>query len=167
MSDAKSAAIQKLIESFQQSGARELHLKCDDVEIYLSTDAAGSGIDADVTVARPEPRLPAAVPAKPSSEPATSIPSTAAVAAAPEWPGGAKVIRAPFLGTFYRAPKPGAASFVEVGSAVSTDSELCLVEVMKLFTTLRAGVAGKVHAILAKDGALVEAEQALFVVMPS
>ncbi len=49
-------------------------------------------------------------------------------------PDGVIVVRAPYMGTFYRAPKPGAPVYVEVGSQVTTDTELCLVEVMKLFT---------------------------------
>ncbi|PKP99641.1 MAG: acetyl-CoA carboxylase, biotin carboxyl carrier protein, partial [Alphaproteobacteria bacterium HGW-Alphaproteobacteria-13] len=81
------------------------------------------------------------------------------------WPEGAQIVRAPYLGTFYRAPKPGSAPYVEVGSRVTSESELCLVEVMKLFTTVRAADDGIVHAVLADDGALVEADQALFVIV--
>ena len=81
-------------------------------------------------------------------------------------PDGAVVIRAPYLGTFYRSPKPGAPAYVEIGGKVSPESELCLVEVMKLFTAVRAGVAGEVTQVLASDGELVAADQPLFVVIP-
>ena len=60
------------------------------------------------------------------------------------------------LGTFYRAPKPGSAPFVEVGSAVDEDSVIGIIEVMKLMNTVRAGVKGMVTEILPADGALVE-----------
>ena len=63
---------------------------------------------------------------------------------------------APLLGTFYRAPKPGAPPFVEVGSAVENDTIIGIIEVMKLMNTVRAGACGRVADILAQDGALVE-----------
>ena len=65
-------------------------------------------------------------------------------------------VSAPLLGTFYRAPKPGAAPFVEIGSQVAEDTIVGIIEVMKLMNTVRAGVRGKVSQILARDGALVE-----------
>jgi acetyl-CoA carboxylase biotin carboxyl carrier protein len=60
------------------------------------------------------------------------------------------------LGTFYRAPKPGAPPFVEVGAQVSEDTIVGIIEVMKLMNTVRAGMRGTVTDILAVDGALVE-----------
>jgi acetyl-CoA carboxylase biotin carboxyl carrier protein len=65
-------------------------------------------------------------------------------------------VTAPLLGTFYRAPKPGAAPFVEVGSQVEEDTIIGIIEVMKLMNTVRAGVRGRVIQILCQDGALVE-----------
>lgn len=76
------------------------------------------------------------------------------------------VVRASSLGSFYRAPKPGAAPFVEVGTEVEADTQLCLLEVMKLYTSVQAGVAGVVTEILVEDGALVEHAQPLFVIQP-
>ena len=67
-----------------------------------------------------------------------------------------QTVTAPLLGTFYRAPKPGAPPFVEVGSAVEEDTIIGIIEVMKLMNTVRAGTRGKVLEILAQDGALVE-----------
>jgi acetyl-CoA carboxylase biotin carboxyl carrier protein len=94
---------------------------------------------------------------------------TAAVAGVDlaDLPEGAVVVRAPYMGTFYRAPKPGAPAYVELGSEVTADTELCLVEVMKLFTAVRSPVAGRVHAILATDGQMVEANQPIFAVLPA
>jgi acetyl-CoA carboxylase biotin carboxyl carrier protein len=65
-------------------------------------------------------------------------------------------VTAPLLGTFYRAPKPGAAPFVEVGSQVEEDTIIGIIEVMKLMNTVRAGVRGRVIQIVCQDGALVE-----------
>jgi acetyl-CoA carboxylase biotin carboxyl carrier protein len=71
------------------------------------------------------------------------------------------VVSAPLLGTFYRAPKPGAAPYVEVGSQVEDDTIVGIIEVMKLMNTVRAGVRGRVVQILGRDGALVEYGEAL------
>ncbi|MFD2578913.1 acetyl-CoA carboxylase biotin carboxyl carrier protein [Novosphingobium colocasiae] len=68
----------------------------------------------------------------------------------------------PNLGTFYRAPKPGAANYVEVGSKVKAGDELCLIEVMKLFTALTAETSGTIHSVLVDDGEMVEGGQPLF-----
>ncbi|MFO1402402.1 MAG: biotin/lipoyl-containing protein [Steroidobacteraceae bacterium] len=70
-------------------------------------------------------------------------------------------VSSPLLGTFYRAPKPGAPPFVDVGSLVEPDTVIAIVEVMKLMNTVRAGVHGTVSEILARDGELVEYGQAL------
>ena len=65
-------------------------------------------------------------------------------------------VRAPMLGTFFRAPKPGTPPYVEIGSPVEPDSIIGIIEVMKLMNTVRAGVRGTVQNILGQDGALVE-----------
>ena len=75
-------------------------------------------------------------------------------------------VSAPNLGTFYRAPKPGAAPYVEVGQEVAADTEVCLIEVMKLFTPVSAGTAGVIHEICIDDGQMVEFGQILVVIDP-
>ena len=75
-------------------------------------------------------------------------------------------VRAPNLGTFYRAPKPGAPPYVAVGQKVEASTEVCLIEVMKLFTSVRAGVTGTVREVLAEDAQLVEFDQPLFLIEP-
>jgi acetyl-CoA carboxylase biotin carboxyl carrier protein len=67
-----------------------------------------------------------------------------------------KDITSPMLGTFYRAPKPGSAPFVEIGSVVEEDSVIAIIEVMKLMNTVRAGVKGVITEILPADETLVE-----------
>jgi acetyl-CoA carboxylase biotin carboxyl carrier protein len=65
-------------------------------------------------------------------------------------------VASPLLGTFYRAPKPGAPPFVEVGAQVEEETVVAIIEVMKLMNTVRAGVRGTVTDILVADGALAE-----------
>jgi biotin carboxyl carrier protein len=76
-------------------------------------------------------------------------------------------VTAPNLGTFYRSPKPGSPPFVEIGQAVETQTELCLIEVMKLFTTLKAGVKGTVKRVCVKDAVMVEFGDILFYIEPA
>ncbi|MGV1684904.1 acetyl-CoA carboxylase biotin carboxyl carrier protein [Sphingopyxis sp. NJF-3] len=158
----QSADIEQLIAEFEKSGLRELHVIRDGFEIYLSTDPDTGGIGAQVTPVAPPAVAVAAAAAAPAAPPAAE---GLASAPAGDWPADAVVVAAPYLGTFYRAPKPGADPYVEAGDPVTAETEICLVEVMKLFTSVRAGCDGHVHAILAADGALVEADQPLFVIV--
>jgi len=73
-------------------------------------------------------------------------------------------IKSPMLGTFYRSPKPEAPPFVEVGQSVTEDDVVCIIEVMKLFNTVRAGVRGRIAKILPENAQLVEYNQLLFLV---
>ncbi len=156
--DLSSALV--LIDEFQRSGMRELHVRSGEFELYLSQDA---------TARSPLAALPAvAVPAaQTDSRPATKAdnPTVKTPTPATDMPDGAVIVRAPNLGTFYRSPKPGAAPYVELGAAIAPGDELCLIEVMKLFTSVTAQLAGRIHAILVEDGAMVEAGQPLFAVM--
>ena len=81
-------------------------------------------------------------------------------------PPGIVALRAPMLGTFYRASAPGEKPFVEVGQQVRADDTVCLIEVMKLFSSIRAGVDGEVVKILADNGNLVEFDQPLIFIKP-
>jgi len=173
---ASAEDIEALVADFKKSGLRELHLRAGDMEIYLSTDPDAPGLGgaaaAAPPAARPAPVAPvaSAAPAATAAPAAKAAQAAAAPAAAPAnvaIPEGGVLVRAPYLGTFYRAPKPGAPPYVEIGQAVTSEQEICLVEVMKLFTAVRAGVAGKVHAILANDAELVEGDQPLFIIMPA
>lgn len=75
-------------------------------------------------------------------------------------------VRTPLLGTFYRAPKPGAPAFVEVGSHVEPDTLVGIVETMKLMNSVYAGTTGKVVEICAKDAATVEHDEVLMRIEP-
>jgi acetyl-CoA carboxylase biotin carboxyl carrier protein len=155
--------LEALIGSFERSDWRELRLRMEGVELVLGKDAApayreiAGGVPEDEGD-RGEP--PANLPNAKSDLP---LPSGRLNGAIPDtW----KQVHAPSLGTFYRAPKPGVPPFVEIGSEITAETEVCLIEVMKLFTTVRAGVEGTVREIYAADAALVEFDQPLFLVEP-
>lgn len=167
MSDQRAdlpANLTVLLAEFAASGVRELHLRRDGFEIFLSNDAAASwsatasAAPAPVAVSAALPAAAAPMPAAPAAAPVVPAPA----ASSGPIPDGAIIIAAPNLGTFYRAPKPGAANYVEVGSKVKAGDELCLIEVMKLFTALTADTAGTIHSVLVADGEMVEGGQPLF-----
>ena len=71
-------------------------------------------------------------------------------------------VASPMVGTFYRAPSPGAPPFVEVGSTVETETQVCIIEVMKLMNSVVAGVRGVVAEICAQNAAPVQYGDVLF-----
>ena len=86
--------------------------------------------------------------------------------AAPMEEEGLIPVKSPLLGIFYRAPKPGAPPFVEVGTNVTEDDTVCLVEVMKLFNTVKAAAKGRIARICAENNQTVEYGQLLFLIEP-
>ena len=131
------AEITRLLE---ESNFDELHLETDGWKLSLRR--------ADTTVAKWTAFTPSAAEA---NAPAVAQ-ATAAASASDE----THAVQAPMLGTFYRAPKPGAPPFVELGTVVEPDSIIGIIEVMKLMNVVRAGVRGTVVDISGQDGALVE-----------
>jgi len=167
MANPTPADIENLIELFNRSEWDEMHLKTDDLEIFLSNDPNARRPSAQV-VAAPV-AAPAALGAATTAAPAASSAAAAAAAHPAEVsiPAGMVAVRAPNLGTFYRAPKPGAPAYVEVGQAIEADTEVCLIEVMKLFTPVKSGVKGTVRQIVVNDGTMVEYEQVLVIIEPA
>jgi acetyl-CoA carboxylase biotin carboxyl carrier protein len=95
------------------------------------------------------------------TEPQKPAPKPAAV------PEGLVPVTAPLLGTFYVAPEPGAPPFVEVGASVTEDTTVGLIEVMKVFNSVRANVNGVITELVAQNGQFVEYGQTLFLVKPA
>jgi acetyl-CoA carboxylase biotin carboxyl carrier protein len=140
----------------EQSSFDELTLEIDGMKLTLRRGAGGQVMNG--AAIDEQPLGGTAQIARPVSAPAGSVaPGRAAVSVpAAAVDPNVKDVPAPLLGTFYRAPKPGAPPFVEVGSTVEEDTVVAIIEVMKLMNTVRAGVRGTVSEILARDGTLVE-----------
>ncbi len=162
----KPQDVENLIEIFKQSDWDELHVQVGDFELFLSNDPNATGpARAAAPAALASTATTAAAPAAaPAAKPASAPAHAAAEAPIPD---GMVAIRAPNLGTFYRAPKPGAPPYVELGQTIDADAEVCLIEVMKLFAPVRAGIDGSVREVRAQDGAMVEFDQILFIVEPA
>ena len=160
---ADVAEIMRLVE---QSTFDELDLEIDGVKLSLRRTGAGGPVTRVTPGAAGTAHTTA--PKSMASSP-TATPNPTAARAAMPGPGAAthppdetfKDITSPMLGTFYRAPKPGAEPFVQVGSSVQEDSVIAIIEVMKLMNTVRAGVKGVVTEILPADETLVEFGQVL------
>jgi len=159
-----SQDLDALITIFQDSSWREMRLSVGETTLILSKDAGAALDDRLVAPARAAAAVTETVRA---ATPSSPIPAPAApgkpVADAPE---GWVVVRAPSLGTFFRAPKPGSPPFCDAGQKIALQQELGLLEVMKLFTTVRSDAAGTLREILAKDGQMVEFDQPLFLIEP-
>jgi acetyl-CoA carboxylase biotin carboxyl carrier protein len=101
------------------------------------------------------------VSAPPVAAPPVSAAPPPVAAAAPAAPKG-KLIESPMVGTFYAANSPEAPPYVQVGSVIRADTTVCIIEAMKVFTDIPAGIAGTVVEVLVKSGQPVEYGQPLF-----
>jgi acetyl-CoA carboxylase biotin carboxyl carrier protein len=102
-----------------------------------------------------------ALPGMPAAAPAAAAP--AAEPAAAQLPAG-HIVTSPMVGTFYRAPSPGAAPFVNVGDSVKEGQTVCIIEAMKLLNEIECDKAGVIKEILVENGQAVEYGQPLFVI---
>jgi acetyl-CoA carboxylase biotin carboxyl carrier protein len=110
---------------------------------------------------------PAAAPASAAKPAVSPVPAPAApTPKAATIPAGHLAVTAPLLGTFYVAPEPGAPPFVQVGQQITEDTTCGLIEVMKVFNSVRAGVKGTITEVVAQNGSFVEFGQTLFIVKP-
>lgn len=155
----------ELIKSSSQFN--EFKLRSGDVEIELRR--TGNGMAAPAAVAAPAtPAVAAAVPVAAPPPPAASAspPASKATPAPARQPSreGSTVVKAPMVGTVYRAAEPGAKPFVEVGQKVEADTQVCIIEVMKLMNSVVAEYAGVITEVLVEDGQTVEYGQELFVI---
>lgn len=100
----------------------------------------------------------------PAAQPASAV--AAAAVDDSTCADGSVAIRPPLPGTFYRAPQPGAPSFVEIGDRVEPETVIGIVETMKLMNSVHAGVSGTISAILADNAAQVDGNAVLMRVLP-
>ena len=119
------------------------------------------------SAAQPAPASVAPSPAPAAAKPAPVASAPAAQAAKPVTvPEGMLPITAPLLGTFYVASEPGAPPFVKVGQRITEDTTVGLIEVMKVFNSVRATVKGTIVELVVQNGQFVEFGQTLFIVKP-
>jgi acetyl-CoA carboxylase biotin carboxyl carrier protein len=120
---------------------------------------------APVYAPPPVHQAPAAI--APASVPVTAPPSPPPSSAGSSDTGGTVVIESPMVGTYYASSSPDAPPFVSVGGPIQADTVVCIIEAMKVFTDIPAGVSGTITEIMVKNGQAVEFGQPLFRVRPS
>lgn len=147
-----AAEVSEIMRLVEQAGYDELTLEIDGMKLSIRRGVATYNAGA----IDPAAEQPSGQTTKPANVSAGSQPGSPH-SADPDL----QVVTAPMLGTFYRAPKPGAPPFVVVGARVEEDSVVGIIEVMKLMNTVRAGVSGTVAEILIADGVLAEYGQPL------
>lgn len=147
--------LKTLIDLVQASGISEIEIteEGDHVKIVNRPAAVAPRAPEPVVYAAPAP-----APAAPAAQPAAPAPAVTA-----NTPSGTQVT-SPMVGTFYRAPSPGADPFVEVGTQVKKGDTLCIIEAMKLLNEIEAEVSGTVKEILVDNASPVEFGQPLFVI---
>lgn len=171
-----------LIRVFDASQCEEMVLEAGGARVELRRRGGLTPSPIATPEAEPVSTEVRTVPASGRSDPtaaprATMTPVSPVVAAAnagrsggsrPPPPGTAEehIVRAPMVGTFYRAPKPGAPPFVEPNAPVVEGQPLCIIEVMKMMNVVGASRAARVVDVLVDDATLVEFEQPLFIVEP-
>lgn len=147
--------VKKLIELLEESGVAEIEIKEGEESVRISRQS-------QTTPAMMAAPAPVAAPPAPVAAAPVVAETPAAEPAAEAIEGHA--IKSPMVGTFYRAPSPGASAFVEVGQTVSAGDTLCIIEAMKLLNQIEADKAGTIKAILVENGQPVEYDQPLFII---
>jgi len=152
--DLTHEEVQRILKIIEEAKhLEEFDLSYGDFQLHIRRHGSGRGQAEPSLASAPAPAAAEVVP------PARAAPHPV--------PQDMVAIRAPMLGTFYRAPSPGEKPFVELGQSVGADDTVCLIEVMKLFNSIRAGVDGTVAEIRAQNGKLVEYEEVLIVIDPA
>ncbi len=151
--------VKKLIELLEESGIAEIEIHEGEESVRISRNStAAAPVAAAPVAAAPVAAAPAPAPAAPAAAAAS------APAEAEEETIEGHVVTSPMVGSFYRAPSPGAAPFVDVGSRVNVGDTLCIIEAMKLLNQIEADKAGTIKAILVENGQPVEYNQPLFII---
>ena len=143
--------VKKLIELLEESGISELEISEGEESVRISRHPR---MAMQTPMAAPLPMAPA--------PPGPATPATAAGEHKPR--NDDNTVTSPMVGTYYSASAPGAKAFVDLGTEVKVGQILCIIEAMKMMNQIESDKAGRVTAILAKNGEPVEFGQPLFII---
>ena len=145
--------VKKLIELLEESGISELEISEGEESVRISRHPR-MAVQAPMAMGSPmvqgAPPIAAATPATAAGEHKPRIDE--------------HTVTSPMVGTYYSAASPGAKSFVEIGTEIKVGQILCIIEAMKMMNQIESDKAGRVTAILAKNGEPVEFGQPLFII---
>ena len=142
--------IKKLIELIEESDVEEIEISEGEESVRITRRSKNAVVPAQMYAA-PAPVAAAPVATAPVEPVAPAVPTGHSV-------------DSPMVGTFYRSPAPGAASFAEVGQSVSIGDTICIIEAMKMMNQIEADKSGVIKAILVEDGEPVEFDQPLVII---
>jgi acetyl-CoA carboxylase biotin carboxyl carrier protein len=152
--------IKAIIDLMRKNGLSEFELERQDFKIKLKRGVTGPVVPVEEP---PSTSYPTPLPATGAAGlPASGSAATPAAAIPP-----LLEIKSPMIGTFYRAPSPDAADYVEIGTEVTPDTVVCLIEAMKVMNEIKAEVKGIVTHILVENAKPVEFGQPLFRIRPT
>ena len=151
--------IKSIVDLMKKNSISDFELEKEDFKIKLHRTDGNKTDNVQIQNYLPPGTLqPAPIPV--SEQPATETPKTeSTVTKDPE-------IKSPMIGTFYRAPSPESDDYVQVGDHVNADSEVCIVEAMKVMNEIKAEISGVITEIVAENASAVEYGQPLFRVRP-
>jgi acetyl-CoA carboxylase biotin carboxyl carrier protein len=157
----------QILKLVEESSFDELHLETGEIKLVVRKKGCGApAVDLGSMAGNPvspnvmAPKEPQTRPPEAGQQPKGKKVET------PIHQEGLVPIKAPLLGTVYRRPSPDAPPYVDVDSFVKEDDTVCLIEVMKVFTAVKAGVRGQISEILVETNEMVEYGQPLFTVKP-
>jgi len=151
--------LKQILEIVREHGITEFELERDDMKLRIKKN----GLELT-------PEVLSRLPAAPAPEPAAAAPPARPVAAPAPPAAGLEegvelaIVKSPIVGTFYRAPEPGARPFVEVGTAVRKGQVLCIIEAMKLMNEINSDYEGEVVSIYVENGQAVQYGERLFAI---
>ena len=141
--------VKKLIELLEESGIAEIEIKEGEESVRITRGVPAGFVQSQAVMAAPLAAPVAAAAPAPAEEPQAPVGHT---------------VKSPMVGTFYRAPAPGAKNFVEVGDSVAVGETLCIVEAMKMMNQIESDKAGVIKAILVDESTPVEFDEPLFII---
>ena len=151
--------LEQLVKLMASNDLNTVDLRDGDKRVVLKRGAPAA------TYAYAPPPMHAAPPSQPQA--AAGATPGASQGAAPDDSAGLHAVKAEMVGTFYSSPKPGEPAFVNVGSTVDEEATVCVIEAMKNFFPVKAGVRGTIAKVLVQNGQTVQFDQALFLVKPA
>ena len=149
--------IKAIIDLMRKNSISEFEMEKEGFKIRLKRGVNGVGLPVQYDDLSPSPVLVAPVANLPS--PAPPIPTPAV--------SRDQDIKSPMIGTFYRAPSPESAPYVDIGAEVGPETVVCIIEAMKVMNEIKAEVKGVITQVLVENGKPVEYSQPLFKVRPS
>lgn len=149
--------IKAIIDLMKKNSVSEFELERQDFKIRLKRGGMQIAQYEEAPVSIPAmAQAPSAIPVSTASAAATSVPA----------PGNFAEIKSPMIGTFYRAPSPESANYVEIGTEVNSDTVVCIIEAMKVMNEIKAEVRGVITEILIDNAKPVEFGQPIFRIRP-